>query len=453
MNVMEYVTALRRQWITILVLAVLGAVAGLALGKLTSPTYQATSQVFVSVTSGETVQELAQGTTFTQNIVQSYVQLARTPAVLNPVMSKLDLDTPVKHLAKRVHVESPINTVFINITVDSVDPEEAAAVANAIADQLPKTVESLTPTAGETHSGITLTTVTDATEPNFPVSPNTKLYIAVGLVLGGLLGVAFAVIRQLLDTRVGDRDDLAATSRLPVLGVTPLWADKNETNKALPMLKQPEGVAAESYRRLRSNLDFVWSGTPGAKSVMLTSARPGDGKTTTSLNLALALAERGDRVVLVDADLRRPSIAKATGLEQAVGLTTVLIEKVPLRQALQTWTVSNLDVLTSGEIPPNALQLIDSPKTRNLIARLKDLYDYVVIDAPPLLSVVDASLLAREVDGTIVVVSSGHTKRAQVVSVLEALEQAGEKPVGTVLTRARAKESGYSYDYSSDESE
>ncbi|TXJ04380.1 MAG: polysaccharide biosynthesis tyrosine autokinase [Aeromicrobium sp.] len=453
MNVMEYVAALRRQWIAIIVLSALGAVAGLALGKLTPPTYQATSQVFVSVTSGETIQELAQGTTFTQNIVQSYVQLARTPAVLNPVISSLSLDTSAKHLAKRVHVESPINTVFIDITVDAVDPEEAADIANAIADQLPETVESLTPTAKETPSGITLTTVTEATEPNFPISPNTKLYIAIGFVLGALLGIAFAIIRQLLDTRVGDRDDLAATTKLPVLGVTPLWGAKNETNKALPMLKQPEGVAAESYRRLRSNLDFVWSGTPGAKSVMLTSARPGDGKTTTSLNLALALAERGDRVVLVDADLRRPSIAKATGLEQAVGLTTVLIEKVPLRQALQSWTVSNLDVLTSGEIPPNALQLIDSPKTRNLISRLKDLYDYVVIDAPPLLSVVDASLLAREVDGTIVVVSSGHTKRAQVTSVLEALEQAGEKPVGTVLTRARAKETGYSYDYSSDESE
>ncbi len=445
MNVMDYIAALRRQWIVIVALTILGAVSGFAVGKLTSPTYQATSQVFVSVSSGDSVSELAQGSAFTQNVVQSYVQLAKTPAVLNPVIDRLGIDSSARHLAQRVHVESPINTVLISITVQAVEPDEAAKIANAIADQLPKTVASLMPSSSDpnTKSGITLTTVSEAVPPNFPVSPNTKLYVLIGFVLGGLLGVTYAIARRLLDTRVGDREDLANTTLLPVLGAVPAW--KNSSGFTLPIVDEPEGVAAEAYRRLRSNLDFVWSEQSGSKSLMLTSARPKDGKTTTSVNLALALAERGARVVLVDADLRRPSVAEATGLEPSVGLTTVLIEKVPLRQALQSWKVDNLDVLTSGEIPPNALQMIDSPKTRNLISRLKDLYDYVIIDAPPLLSVVDASLLAREVDGTLVVAASRRTKRIQIKQVLEALEQAGEKPVGTVLTHAEAKETGYGY--------
>ena len=442
MNVMDYITALRKHWIAILVLTILGATAGFALGKLTPPTYQATSEIFVSVAAGDTVSELAQGSAFTQNIVQSYVQLAKSPAVLDPVIDKLNIDSSARHLAQRVQVESPINTVLISVTVQAVDPQEAADIANAIATQLPKTVDSLMPSSAETNMGISLTTVSDASVPNFPVAPNTKLYALVGLVLGGLVGVTYAVARSLLDTRVGDKDDLGNTTRLPVLGAVPAW--KSSSDVKLPLLDEPDGIAA-AYRRLRSNLDFVWTGQTGSKSIVLTSARPRDGKTTTSINLALALAERGARVVLVDCDLRRPSIARDTGLEQSVGLTTVLIEKVPLRQALQPWKHANLDVLTSGEIPPNALQMIDSPKTRNLISRLKDLYDYVILDAPPLLSVVDASLLAREVDGTLVVVASGQTKRAQVTQVIEALEQAGEKPVGTVLTHAELKESGYGY--------
>lgn len=449
MNVMDYVSALRKQWIAIVAVTVLGAVAGFTVGKLTSPTFQATSQIFVGATAGNTVSELAQGSTFTQNMVQSYVQLATTPAVLDPVIEDLNIDSSAKNLAKRVRVETPINTFLITITVQAVDPDEAAETANAIAAQLPQTVEALTPSTSVEGTGITLTTVAKATPPNFPIAPNTKLYALLGLVLGGALGVAYALLRALLDTRVGDKEDLSNTTGLPVIGTIPAW--KSKTGSQLPMLNEPDGVPAEAYRRLRSNLDFVWSDQVGAKSIVLTSARPQDGKTTTSINLALALAERGSRVVLVDADLRRPSIAKSTGLEQSVGLSTVLIEKVTLRQALQPWQHENLDVLTSGEIPPNALQMIDSPKTRNLISRLKDLYDYVVIDAPPLLSVVDASLLAREVDGTLVVVSSGNTKRSQVTQVLEALNQAGEKPIGTVLNRAVAQDASYSYGYTSDD--
>lgn len=265
MNVMDYVTALRRQWIAIIILTLLGGGTGFVVGKLTTPTYQATSEIFVSVSSGDTVSELAQGSAFTQNIVQSYVQLARTPAVLDPVIDRLDIDTSARHLARRVHVESPINTVIISVTVQAVEPEEAADIANAIATQLPRTVASLMPNTGSSDTGISLTTVSQATEPNFPVSPNTKLYVLIGLILGGLLGVTYAVARRLLDTRVGDREDLSATTLLPVLGAIPVW--KSSSDIKIPMLDEPEGVAAESYRRLRSNLDFVWSDQSGSKSI------------------------------------------------------------------------------------------------------------------------------------------------------------------------------------------
>lgn len=441
MGLMDYVAAIRRHWLVIIVITLVGAAAGFGLGKTTAPTYRATSEVFVSVAGGESVSELVQGSTFTQNAVQSFAQLATMSIVLDPVIGRLNLDTTPRHLAQRVQVDSPVNTVIISISVDAVEPREAAAIANAIADQLPRTVDTLMPSKRE--SGIRLTTVAEAAVPSYPISPNTKLYIAIGIVAGGMVGVAFAVIRRLLNTRIGGRDDLAETTGLAVLGVIPAW--KSKANDYIPLLEEPDSVTSESYRRLRSNLDFLWTDAASSKSVVLTSAKPADGKSTTSMNLALSLAERGDRVVLVDADLRRPSLAKATGLEQAVGLTTVLIDRVPLRQALQTWGETSLDVLTSGEIPPNALQLIDSPKMRTLLGRLKDLYDYVIIDAPPLLSVVDASLLARETDGVIVVAASGHTKRAQVVSVIEALDQAGKRPVGAVLTRAREKASGYGY--------
>ncbi|MBC7632320.1 polysaccharide biosynthesis tyrosine autokinase [Aeromicrobium sp.] len=434
MDLNEYVNVLRKRWLTIAVTAILGAVAGYGWAATTTPTYQATSKVFVSLSNGNTVNDLVQGSTFTQNLVQSYAQLVPTPAVLDPIIAQLGLDTTARRLAKSVAADTPLNTVIIEISVTDSRADRASQIANAVAAQLPRTVDSLSPSTTATEAAVTIRTISQATVPSFAISPNTRLRTVLGFGLGILAGVAIAVVRRLTDTRVHGEEDLATTVDLPVLGAIPRWS--GAAKDRISVIRRPQSPRSEAYRRLRSNLEFVRRGGDAATSVVITSSVPGEGKTTTAINLAASLAEQGDRVLLVDADLRRPSVAESTGLEGSVGLSTILIGKVDLGNAIQHWGDTTLDVLTSGAIPPNPLNLIDSQAMLDLIEKANASYDFVVIDSPPLLSVVDAAVLSHQCDGPLVVAAAGRTKRRQVATALEALTVAGVSPIGMILTRA-----------------
>jgi len=423
----DYVSAIRQRWVAILLATLLGGIAGFAIAKSTAPTYQSTSEVFVGVSSSSSVSDLAQGSAFTQNVVQSYAQIASSPIVLNPVIEELGLDSSAKDLARSLEVNTPLNTFTIQMIVTSSDRVLAAEIANAIADQLPLTIKDLMPLKDDSQA-IKITQTSEALPANWPISPNTKFSTAIGLGIGLLLGLAYAVLRSVLNVRLTDSDDLAHVANLPVLGSIPSFRNKDENAE--------DPARTEAFRRLRANLDFVWSRNSYHRTTLITSALPQDGKTTTAINLAQAIAEHGDRVILIDADLRRPRLHKVSGLEQAIGLTTALIGRATVTEAIQKWPARGIDVMTSGEIPPNAVQLLDSAAMSDVLMQLKASYDHVIIDAPPLLSVIDAAVMSRIVDGTIFVASARRTKRSHVRDAVEALEVAGQKPLGAVLNRA-----------------
>mgnify|MGYP006334436593 FL=1 len=195
MKLADYVSAIRQRWIAILLATLLGGIAGFAIAKSTAPTYQSASEVFVSVSSSSSVSDLAQGSAFTQNVVQSYAQLASSPIVLNPVIEELGIDSSAKDLARSLEVNTPLNTFVIQIIVNSADREVAAEIANAIADQLPITVKDLMPLKDDSQA-IKITQTSEALPANWPISPNTKFSTAIGLGIGLLLGLAYAVLRS-----------------------------------------------------------------------------------------------------------------------------------------------------------------------------------------------------------------------------------------------------------------
>ena len=436
MDLVEYLTALRKRWALILALTLLGGLAGFGYAKSQTPTYQATSKVFVSVQSGKSVDELVQGSTYVHNLVQSYAQLATTPAVLAPVVRDLHLQMSARDLAHHVSAQTPLDTVIIEINATSAKPRQAAAIGNAVAAQLAKTVEALTPARGKAGgSDVSIQTISPASVPTFAVSPRTKFLTATGLAAGLLLGIAIAVVAGLLDTRIRDRHDLERVSYAAVLGVIPRWRGSRRAQVA--MTRDPGGQRAEAYRSVRSNLEFV-AMTEGASALVVTSARQGQGKTTTAVNLALAIAEQRKRVVLVDADLRRPAVADVARLEASVGLTTVLVGQASIDDVVQKWASSTLDVITSGKLPPNPLQLVDSQGMFDLLSELRARYDVVVVDSPPLLAVADAAVLSQHVDGAIVTVTAGRTTRNELSRALEALSVARGHLIGVILTRARS---------------
>ena len=271
--------------------------------------------------------------------------------------------------------------------------------------------------------------------------------MAVGVLLGLAVGVGIAILRTVLDTRIRSEADVATVTDTPVLGA--VGYDASTPNDPLVIVSHPLGARAEAIRRLRTNLQFV-NASSRPRSIVVTSALPGEGKTTTASNLALAIADTGSRVVLVDADLRRPSIARVLGIEGAVGLTTVLIGNASIDDVVQEYGSTSLDVITSGEIPPNPSELLGSQRMTDLLGELTERYDVVILDTAPLLPVTDGVVVAKLADGALVVVGATVANRPHLAAAVAALETVEARVLGVVLNRVpHEKRDSYTYyDYS-----
>ena len=448
MELQDYLAIVRKRWVSILVLTVLAVGGAVAATVLTTPTYEARSQVFVSVrnTGGTSTTELLQGSNFTQNQVRSYVDLVTTPRVLGPVIEHLGLASTPDELAQSITADSPLDTVLINIRATNEDPQVASDIANATADSLATEVTALEKPANG-PSPVQISTVRTASAPTEPASPNAKLNVALGLLVGLALGFGVAVLREVLDTRVRTQADVHQVTDASV--IAEIGLDEKAAKEPLIVQSDPHGMRAESFRRLRTNLQFLDAGAE-LRTMVVASSMPGEGKTTTTINLAVTLADAGARVLLVDADLRRPSVAEYMGLEGRVGLTTVLIGRASIEEVVQPWGNGYLHVLPSGQIPPNPSELLGSRAMATFLERAAEEYDIVLIDTPPLLPVTDAAILARLTGGAIVVVGASMLNRSQLAESLSSLETVGARVLGMVLNRVPAKHRGdhYYYDYS-----
>jgi len=445
MEIGEYLAALRKRWWVILVLAVLGAGIGYQQAQASTPMYRSTAKVFVSLARGDTVADLVQGSTYTRNLVESYVQLATVPAVLEPVAEQLDLPVSAKQLAAVVHAEAPLDTMLIEISASSRDAQRASDIANAVANQLSETVETLSPTSADGVASVKITMVGEATPAGVPFSPNTKLLVATGGALGLAIGFAIALAWARLDTRVRGTADLPREPARPLLGLIP-YDRSISTEGPRTIIEHPRGALAEAYRRVRANLDFLDSADP-VRAFVVTSTIPREGKSTTSVSLALALADTGRRVLLVDADLRRPAVARICGLEGEVGLTTILARKATLADVRQPWGIEGLDVVTAGRVPPNPTQLIDSAAIAAFLEEAKATYDMVIVDTSPLLAVSDAAVLARRTNGAIVVARARKVDRHGLQEALTTLDTLGATCLGIVLNGGPRQRRATSYGY------
>lgn len=434
MELRDYIRILHKNWIIILVLTVLGAGAGAAYSLAQTPQYQSSTQVYVSVRSeGAATGDLVQGTTFARQIVASYVEVVPTALVLEPVIEQLGLDMSVGQLAGKVSATAPLNTVNLIISVTDSDPERAAEIADATAASLTAAVQTtLERPAGEGGaSPVQLTTVQPAVVASKPVSPNIPLNVVLGILLGFAAGIGIAVLRTVLDTRVRTLHDIEQLTEAPVLGG--IAFDPEAPKRPLIVHADPRSPRSESFRALRTNLQFL-NVDEGPRIFVVTSSGPGEGKSTTTANLAIALSETGARVALVDGDLRLPRVAEYMGIEGGVGLTNVLIGRMELADALQKWGRGQLFVLPSGPIPPNPAEMLGSPAMEHVLRALGEHFDYVLIDAPPLLLVTDAAVLATKTRGAIMVIASGKAKKQDVQGALRSLGTAGGRLVGTIAT-------------------
>lgn len=435
----DYLRILHKNWILIVALALTGVAAGAASSLLTAPKYQSTTQLYVSVRANDTsgTSELVQGTTFARQAVVSYVDVVTSAIVLDRVVADLGLDLAGSSLAPRISASSPTNSVLINITATDEDPELVAAIANqtglVFTDVVVNDLEA-SETGGS--SRVQIKTIQPATIPGSPASPNVPLNLVLGLLLGLAAGVGIAVLRSTLDTRIHSQHDIEQITDAPLLGG--IAFDTESPKRPLVVHADPRNPRAESFRSLRTNLQFI-NVEGGARSFVITSSVPSEGKSTTAANLAIAIAETGASVAVIDGDLRRPKLADYLGIEGAVGLTDVLIGRAKLDDVLQQWGRGKLFVLSAGRIPPNPSELLGSSAMQRVLGTLGEHFDYVLIDAPPLLLVTDAAVVSKLASGAILVAASGSTKRQELAGAVRALEAVGSRLLGVVVTMLPTK--------------
>lgn len=450
MELSEIVRILRKNWGALALFTIVGlsVMAGYAFTR--TPVYESSSTVFVSTQAGSTAAELQQGSSFAQARINTYVGLVTTPAVLEPVITELELSTSADALRKNVVATAAPNSTLITVTVSDINAERAALVANSIAASLSTVVPELEPESSDGSSPVRISRVSAAQPALSPASPNIPLSLVIGAVVGAVIGGVFAAARTLLDNRVRTPRDAQQITKAPNIGAVAFDARAKE--RPLIVHADPLSPRAESFRALRTNLQFLDMG--GRASFVITSSIPSEGKSTTTINLAIALADAGKRVALVDTDLRKPKVAEYLSIEGGAGLTDVLIGRAEVNEVMLPWGGRSLYVLPAGKIPPNPSELLGSNQMNTLLEMLERDFDVVLCDAPPLLPVTDAAILARATSGALMVISAGRTTRHQLTLATEALTTVGAKLAGFVMSMVptRGPDSyyaayGYGYGY------
>jgi capsular exopolysaccharide synthesis family protein len=284
--------------------------------------------------------------------------------------------------------------------------------------------------------------------PTVPVRPRKMLNLLLAAALSLLCSIGLAFFLEYMDDSIRSHEDIERYVKLPLLGVIPAMKADGTTLEEKDRLShlKPRSAISEAFRDVRTSLVYS-APNQESRAYVVTSAGPQEGKTTASTNLAIALANSGKKVLLVDSDLRKPRIHKTFGVDGGRGLTNCLVGQNSLQECVVQTEIENLSIMPSGPIPPNPAELLGSRKMKELISELKKAYDTVIFDSPPVVVVTDAAVLAAECDGAIQVIWAGHTSRKLVELGKEKVEAIGARITGVILNNVRSSHSGYYYYY------
>jgi len=452
MELIDYWRILRRHWLGVVAI-VLTTVAIAAAYTLAQPkVYSANANGFVSTGPADNPALSSVNDQLAKSRATSYVDIATSRATAQAVIEDLGLDASPAGLVGSISVTQPKDTVLLKITADASTPEAAQQLADAWVRALATQVQKIEDPSGTGAPGVPqVLPVESAAVPTAPASPNPRLNLMLGAVLGLGLALGYAMLRHTVDRRLRSKEEIEAQFQISVVGGVPvsqvLKKDARGGHGHLAVdaaVSAANGPASEAFRKLRTNLMYMNVDNP-PRVVVVTSPLPRDGKSTVAANLAAAIDSSGENVVLIDGDLRRPTVATWFGLVEGVGLTDVLAGRIPVEDALQTPVEHpNLRVLGAGAIPPNPSELLGSQVMRQLLQKLSA-DALVLIDAPPLLPVTDAALLTANADGALVVVSAGKTLDTQLGSALDHLSDVEAKALGVVLNRVSPRDAGNGY--------
>ncbi|MGF3055964.1 polysaccharide biosynthesis tyrosine autokinase [Microbacterium sp. YY-01] len=457
MELREYLRVFRAHWLGMILITLAGI--GLAFGWATiqPKVYAADASAVVQATrTSDDLGSAMVGNQLASSRVKTYVVLGQSRSVAERVIEELGLDTSPESLVRRITVTNPIDTLSLQVTARAGTPEAARDVAEAWVRAMAAEVDATESDDPEVRGPVYLSPVDSARLPSSPASPNMRLALAIGALAGLAVAVGYGLLRYTLDRRIRSVEQVEKETGVAVVGTIPEEKTFTLENRLIPFdggntsgSKHAHLFAiAESMRELRTNIQFLDVDNP-PRMIVITSPLPGDGKSTVASNLAITLAASGQHVVLIDGDLRRPMISTIFGLAKGAGVSDVLAGRASISDVAQRFGNGNLFVVGAGKIPPNPSEVLGSERMRTLMNSIAR-EAIVIIDAPPLIPVTDAAVLAHSADGAIVVSTVGKTTYEVLGKALGNIERANGRALGLVLNRVPRRGSGsvyYGYQY------
>lgn len=450
LNLLYFIKMLRSRWVTVCATTLAITLGAVSLTLLTTPLYEASTRLFVSTAAGESISDLYSGSQFSQKRVLSYTELLLGKTLAQRTIDKLGLDMSADELQSHVSASAKPDTVLIDVDVRDQSPVRARDIANTLSDEFVAMARELETPQDGSQPDARVVVEQRASIPTKPVTPQTTRNIALGLAVGLMAGVGLALLRDYFDNTIKDQETLEQIAKVGLVGTIPL-AKERQAEPAISFERDNSAIA-EAFRKLRTNLQFLAVDNP-PKLIVVASSLPSEGKSTTAINLALALAEAEHNVVVVDGDMRRPMLDKYLDAVGPVGFSTVLGGGATLSEVLQKTSFPGLTVLTSGPIPPNPSELLGSMAAKKVLDDLRAQFDYVIVDSSPLLAVTDAAILAASSDGVLIMARYGQTKRDQLAHATRILNDVDAKTLGVVFTMTPARgNTSYNYSYYGDAS-
>ncbi|MCC2030738.1 polysaccharide biosynthesis tyrosine autokinase [Microbacterium allomyrinae] len=443
MTVLDFLRLTRKNWVVLLVGVIAGVLVMFGYTLLQPRVYTASSAGYVVAGGSAGFMDAMSGTEAAATKARSFIPLITSGAVFDQIASDPTLDLGGESLSGRLSASVAEGSTLLEVSATASSPEAAAALADGALEAVAAVVEHIESEVGAESSSILVVPLENAVVPTQPVSPDLRVNLLLGGVIGLVAAYLFVFLRKAADVRVRTAADLStAAGGAGTLGRIPKSEQLAGKNRAVADV---DAHAAEAFRRLRTNLRF--SSVDGeVHSVVVTSANVGEGKSTVSVMLARVLARSGQPTVLIDADLRRPSVAGLAGVDGSIGLSEVLSGQVRFEDVLRTTDTPGLLVLPAGHVPPNPSEMLGSQAMRSLVATLSDRH-FVVIDAPPVLPVTDAVLLSMVADGTILLATVGKTRKEDVVLARQMLDQVHSRLLGTVLNKVSGRDAGEGHEY------
>jgi len=504
---LRHYVALLWHWAWLLALATaLSGILAFVISRQLTPVYQAATSVLVNEAPATKATDYSSVLT-SERLTQTYSQLLVKQPVLQGVIDRLGLDMTASELARSVTVQPVRDTQLIEVRVEDTNPERAALIADALvaefaeqiqqfqtsryaaskqsletqlADldaQIQQTINQLSALSSgeadqaerdrlealqaqyrqtyayllqsyesvrlaEANSLSSVVQAEPAFPPETPIRPRVFSNTLIAALVGLMVAIGLILLVEALDDTLRTPEDVSRTTGLPVLGLIARY----EVPEAGPItISQPRTSVAEAFRSLRTNIQFASVDKP-VRRLLITSPSPSDGKSNVAINLGAVTAQGERRVVIVDADLRRPRLHKLVHLTNRRGLSDLFVQpELVLDGSLQKTEVPNLLALPSGSLPPNPSELLGSEKMQEILKQLSEQSDVIIIDSPPVLAVTDAAVLSLNVDGVLLVVKPGVTKLAACKQAVEQLRRVGANLLGVVLNEVELKRSSYYY--------